>query len=284
MIFYQRLSIRQIKQTIDVGQAAIYTLGVEDWAIGTLKDYLLNKNGNKAYTTNWPIIMPSTKIDNGIITGKIWDLQARFNINNLHFKNNNFNLHEFIKASDPSITDNIAKTIANEINSWFDKIDNSPNTTSANLSNPPYQIPNQIMMTQSELLLINGINNKLYTSLIPHIIAIPIPKETAININTAPLNVLMTLGDGLSIEQAKEIIKLRKDQNGFNKITDFMSSPLFKKTNIKQTEICLLSDYYLVLGNTNFGKYQFTLYSLIEIKHWVGKIKASILWRSRGIL
>lgn len=62
--------------------------------------------------------------------------------------------------------------------------------------------------------MIKDVSAPAYIALEPFITALP--ESTSININTAPKQILMSLGDGLSDTQANELITAR----GENGITD----------------------------------------------------------------
>ncbi|MFO1432223.1 MAG: type II secretion system minor pseudopilin GspK [Candidatus Competibacteraceae bacterium] len=68
-------------------QARLYTLGAEQWAIALLKRDLRNDlEQNERVDTlqeDWATIPPSFPVQGGSITGRIEDLQGRFNLNNL---------------------------------------------------------------------------------------------------------------------------------------------------------------------------------------------------------
>ena len=68
-------------------QARLYTLGAEQWAIALLKRDLRNDlEQNERVDTlqeDWATIPPSLPVEGGSISGRIEDLQGRFNLNNL---------------------------------------------------------------------------------------------------------------------------------------------------------------------------------------------------------
>jgi len=72
-------------------QAYLFALGGEAWAKSVL--FRDKNNSNTSKTDNlfedWAKPLPSTFIEGGTISGKINDLQGRFNINNLYIKDRN---------------------------------------------------------------------------------------------------------------------------------------------------------------------------------------------------
>ncbi|MGI9286223.1 MAG: general secretion pathway protein GspK, partial [Pseudomonadales bacterium] len=63
----------------------------------------------------------------------------------------------------------------------------------------PYRAGNRPMLSASELRLVKGMTPELYQALLPHIVALP--PGTAININTATVNVLRSMGSDSAGDQ-----------------------------------------------------------------------------------
>ena len=68
-------------------QARLYTLGAEQWSIALLKrDLRSDLENNERVDTleeDWATIPPSLPVEGGFVSGRIEDLQGRFNLNNL---------------------------------------------------------------------------------------------------------------------------------------------------------------------------------------------------------
>lgn len=78
----QQLTIRRSTLFQHQQQARLYTLGAEEWAIAILRRDL-EDNQIDHLAEDWATLPPALPIQGGAITGRIADLQGRFNINNL---------------------------------------------------------------------------------------------------------------------------------------------------------------------------------------------------------
>ncbi len=185
-------------------------------------------------------------IDGGLLTGRIYDLQGRFNINSLLKTSpvNNQNpppqpqqnftaeqlifirlLRTFNETDGIEISVEQAQDITNAAIDWLDA-DSIPKPFSgaeddyyADLD-IPYLAANREMLSASELRLVKGMTAELYKALLPHITALP-NTDTKVNTNTATENVLRSLkvaDDGGSVYEPRSLedIKLelerRKEQ------------------------------------------------------------------------
>lgn len=175
-------------------------------------------------------------IDGGLLTGQIYDLQARFNINNLINTpaaqpgtppppEQNFTaeqivfirlLRTFNEIDGIEISVQQAQDITNAAIDWLDA-DTNPKPFSgaedeyyADLD-IPYRVANREMLSASELRLVRGMTAELYTALLPHIVALP-DITTKVNINTATENVLRSLkseNDGGSVYEPRSLEEIR---------------------------------------------------------------------------
>jgi len=83
----QSFTLHRSTLLLNQQQARLYTLGAEQWAIALLKRDLRNDlEQNERVDTlqeDWATIPPSLPVEGGSISGRIEDLQGRFNLNNL---------------------------------------------------------------------------------------------------------------------------------------------------------------------------------------------------------
>src|SRR5690606_27919974 len=93
--------------------------------------------------------------------------------------------------------------------------------------NPAYNPTHQLMKSTSEFRLVKDVSAALYLPLEPYITVLP--ETTAINLNTAPKEVLMSLGNGLTESQVSELIMARSE-NGISDLKDI--NELIKKIDL----------------------------------------------------
>ena len=200
---------------------------------------------------------------NAIIKGQLIDMQARFNLNNLNDKAS-LSFFETLIMHVAKQTDAIQRrSIIDATSAWIHPY-NPAREQDAYLDDylkktPPYYPAYQPMADVSELRWVHGVNNKVYQALLPYVIALPEP--TPINLNTAPLTVLMGLGHGLDASQAHELLAAR----GKKGLTDIATiSPLLKKLDIPNQQITLESQYFLSQAIASIDHRNLTVYTLLK--------------------
>lgn len=87
LITLQGFTLHRSTLLLNQQQARLYTLGAEQWAIALLKrDLRSDLENNERVDTleeDWATIPPSLPVEGGFVSGRIEDLQGRFNLNNL---------------------------------------------------------------------------------------------------------------------------------------------------------------------------------------------------------
>jgi len=295
----QKLNLRRTFNLLNNEQAYMYLLGAEDWAKDILIQDIDPKNNN---TKNNPdnfdyedspndlwnrgndgvigdnIIIP---IENGKVIGKIYDLQARFNLNNIinvavppaiSTQNllNNTALSNLLIAIDDeqNIKNRKNKTIIpTQTDAIVDWIDGDQNALTNGAEDgeylnrkTPYVAANRLMANARELILINEFNNKVYDVLEPYIVALPEP--TPLNINTAdPLQIRMLI-PGISDNDLDAIINARGTE-GFSTRADFTGLSEVP-SSLDPLLFDIRSKYFLLAATVTQGKSVSRLYSIIR--------------------
>ncbi|MFA6054859.1 MAG: type II secretion system minor pseudopilin GspK [Thermodesulfovibrionales bacterium] len=168
---------------------------------------LSNKDMVSQYTESieMPIENPFEDF-NGIITVRIEDEDAKFNLNaiipvNLDKNDPNNPYNCFIRLLKALSLD---VKIADCLVDWLHKKRESI------LSDSEVAAKNSALDSVDELLLINGISGKDYEKLLPYITVSTKRDNLIVNVNRAEAPVLMSLADGISEEKAKNVIQRRK--------------------------------------------------------------------------
>jgi len=198
-----------------------------------------------------------------LITGGLYDLQARFNLNNLQDKKFQ---PLFLRLLENRLTKSNATTrqlIVTATQHWISpqQPDQGQDQFTAHyLHQKPQYLPGfQPMRSVSEFRLVRGVNTKIYQDILPNITALP--EKTAININTAPNLLLKTLGNGLTESQVNELMQARgkKGITAFNEIT-----LLLRKLDIPKTQVTLESQYFLSIAKIATDDIFLTNYTIIK--------------------
>jgi general secretion pathway protein K len=206
--------------------------------------YLLsNKDMVSQYTESieMPIENPFEDF-NGIITVRIEDEDAKFNLNAIIPDN------DFLDESDLSNPYNCFKRllkalsldvkIADRLVDWIDE------NRGARLSDSEVAAKNSALDSVDELLLINGISRKDYDKLLPYVTVSKKRDNLIVNVNRAEAPVLMSLADGISEDAAKKVVQQRKG-NPFTDIQQFNNTAVTSlgsdRIRIDGTVFCIKS-------------------------------------------
>lgn len=256
-----------------------YAQGSIAWAMDQLRNNLDQKKPQQL-TDDTPIALPVVENNGYKISSIIFDLQGRYNINNVN-GNTKADFARLISAVDPSVSTEKALLIANAVSEWV--------STSAAQNEKyyleqalPYRPAHQKMQSVSELRLVKGVTAKLFNALQPHITVLP--SDTTINIQTASAPVLVTLGQTMTLEAANEIIKIRQEKP-FVSAETFSNLDVVKNLGISdlQKKITTESDYFLVETTVSMGDQQVLLYTWLKRKK-EDKAYVNVLSQSKGTM
>ncbi len=277
----QHIDIRRTENTLFIGQAAEYLSGVELWSQRILaKDRKDNKtdDSNEAWATR----LPPLPVEGGYVSGYIEDLQGRININNLQQKD------AAGKRAQARLKRLLAQLEINQglINLLLDWIDADQEVRFPEGAEdgyylglqPPYRAANRILQSTSELMLLKDMTRKQIDKLKPFISTLP--QTTAININTASVEVLMTLADDLSATEIQALVKKREDK-AYQKVADFLAEKVFVGKNISAEDLSVSSNYFLLHAEAGIGtltRYRTCLFERSD----KGQVKT--LMRSEGVI
>lgn len=208
MAVSHQISIHRAETLQDSEIGWWYVEGVEQWVMTILQRDAENSQYD-GLDEPWAQPVDYLPVDEGVLRGRIVDLQGRFNLNNLasadpavyarysaHFQR----LFVLLGAG----AEFEAQAIASVIRDWIDA-DQEPTGFDGAEDNeylgysPPYRTPDRPMVDVSELMAVKGMTREIYELLRPHLAALP-SVGTEINLNTATESVLFSLVDAPSPE------------------------------------------------------------------------------------
>lgn len=114
----------------------------------------------------------------------------------------------------------------------------------------PYRAANRPLASVRELLLVRGVTQAVFEKLAPHVTVIAEP--TAINVNTAPETVLMSLGPGIDRSTATLLINLRETQ-AFTSVDAFLNHPLLLGRLLDPTDLSVRSAWFALSSASEVG-------------------------------
>lgn len=279
-----QVDIYRTRLIINHDKLYLASQAVTFWAMSELGDTkkkfsAANSEGMvSSYPRNMGSIYPSVTL-----SGSIYDLQGRFNLNNLTNKKYILGFINFISATGIQMTPAEKMNLALAINNWVSPYElgvGEDNFLSYYLQQkPPYHPSRQLMVSISELRLIKDVSPKIFVALQPYITTLP--DLTAININTASKQVLMSLNNTMNEQKVEEFIELR-GKNGFTRLEK--ANSLLKKLNVANDQITLESAYFLSVAHASIENLNFTVYTLLKRnRDKKGKITVSILRESFNV-
>ncbi|MEJ1340408.1 MAG: type II secretion system minor pseudopilin GspK [Candidatus Sedimenticola sp. (ex Thyasira tokunagai)] len=252
----QQVDIRKTENLLRMEQAWQFAYGIDSWAKGRLiEDRKENDTDSSQDIWNTPIA--PTDVEGGALSANIEELQGRFNLNNL------------IKEGKPSEVD-LARfrrlltqlgqrpELAEALLDWIDPDMNVRYPGGAEDGmylnrQPPYRSANRPLTDVNEMMLIEGFDAEVVSALQPHVTALP--EYTPINVNSAGTEVLMSLAEGLTSDNA-EALAADREEAPFTGIEPFLGHPSFAGREISTDGLGFACNYFQINGDVHIGRIQ----------------------------
>jgi general secretion pathway protein K len=273
-----QLDIYRTRLTIQSDKLYLASEAITFWAMSELsnpkKQFTKSNIGGlvREFPKQFQSISPNLQSQ-----GRLYDLQGRFNLNNLNDKTY---YPVFLKLLEHILPDvnaqertNIAIATRQWISPYVPGRGNDELVSYYLKQKPPYYPSQQPMQNISEFRLIRGVSAKIYQSLSEYVTVLP--EKTAINLNTASKQLIMSLGNGLTESQAGEIIQARGKKGIIDKKD---MADLLEKLNLRDEQLTLESQYFMSMAVIKDNDLTFANYSIINRnKDKNGKISISLI-------
>ncbi len=243
--------VKRVENQLYGKQAYAYMRGAEGIARKILQQDFEAATDKDHRSEGWLRQTVEFPLEQGIISGTLCDLQARFNINNLlsgTATGNNFTPDQelFIRLLqtlelEQTIDQQEAIDITYAVKDWIDSDNEVSSTGGAENGyytdlDLPMRAANRPMMDISELRWIRGMNPERYRALAPHIVAMPV--GVSLNVNTADLRLLQAINASgllqpLTETEAETLLSdrdgdidgpLSQQETGFDDIAAFVAA------------------------------------------------------------
>lgn len=279
MASQQQLDIRRTSNVMDGDRAYVFALGVESWAQRILVRDRQNSQTDDL-TEDWAQVLPPLSVEGATVMGHIVDMQGRFNLNDLVDNTGKASKQDVDRFRRLLEAVDLNPDLADAVVDWIDPDQNvtfpgGAEDTEYMSLDTPYRAANQPMASPSELLLVKGFDAASYNKLAPFISALPV--HTAINVNTAPAEVLMALVPGLTSGTAKTLVDDAKNK-GFASVGEFTKE--VGNLAVPADAASVSSEYFLVWSDTHFGRGHVQLYTLLSRNS--GAV-VNVMNRSQGV-
>ena len=229
-------------------RAALYAVGLEDWARIYLKE---DREESKTDSLDeyWATGIPGLPIEGGYLTGFVEDAQGRINLNSL--VTSEIALTRFQRLCDNLDVD---VTFIPALLDWIDADFDIRFPDGMEENYQDYRVANREMVDISELLLVQNMNPEIYETLKPHITVLP--GTTTINVNTMSAEIFKTLGPDLDVTAFLEA----RDDEAFSSVDDFIERV---QAPIPVDGLSVDTRYFLARGQVVQGDQTYLLNSLI---------------------
>jgi len=218
------LDVRRTMVLLYRDQAIQVAVGSEGWVRSILREDALQSQTDHLDEV-WATDIPALPIDSehvqGQIFGKLEDLQGRFNVNNLvdsagvvdpaYFEQYQRLLEAL--ALDPALADATVDWLDTDQNETIPSGAEDPLYTGFV---PAYRTADRPISNITELAAVSGMDRISFEVLLPHVIALP--GRTAVNVNTATVQVLQSLGPNIDLSTAEGLVEVREG-GGFSDIS-----------------------------------------------------------------
>jgi general secretion pathway protein K len=270
-IYRTRRMIESDKMQL-AGEAIIF------WAMDRLLDPALQVRSlnDSGKILNYPgslqDIYPDMKL-----TGSVYDLQARFNINNLQSPLFAPMFLKLLGNNMAKVEMNVLKSISRATLHWVNAYQPGRGMddlmTYYSQQTPSYYPGFQSMQSVTEFRLVAGVSAAGYESIRPYITALP--TLTQINLNTASPKILQTLGNGLSDAKLNELLAFRSAKGVFDE-KDFPH--IISQFHIPASQLSIQSQYFLCIGTVKSTDLKLDYYVTFQrIKNRSGGYEVHVL-------
>ncbi|MBF0628735.1 MAG: type II secretion system minor pseudopilin GspK [Magnetococcales bacterium] len=279
MMAAQHLEIRSSGNLLDRDRALQYALGGEGWAMG-----ILTRDASEGPTDHlnepWATALPAIAVGGGTIAGGIRDLQGLFNLNNLLLDGKQ-SPEDFARFTRLLRVVGLESRLAAAVVDWIDADDRVSGPGGAEEGSyygkqPGYRPANQFFVTATELRQVEGFTGEAVALLLPLVTALP--ERTELNINTAPVELLMTLVENMPKADAMALDGKRQQDKGYTNVNDLLNDPLLKGKTVLSGGLGVASHYFLLEQEVRLGRGRTRLASLLLRKE--GGVR--VLRRAQG--
>lgn len=260
----QQVDIRRSGNVYLHDQAYHYSLAGEQWA-GQILARDRRNNETDHLGEDWARQLPPMPLDEGTLSGRLQDLQGRFNLNNLvrqgEVSDVDRERFERLLAAlelEPSLAQAVIDWIDADINPTLP--DGAEDTHYLGLERP-YRPPNAGMASPSELRLVKGFDAQTVRALMPYVTALP--GRTAINVNTAAAPVLAALAPGVDVTAAQALVEARPEA-GYAEVEDLFQESVFAGRETSTQGLAVASSHFLLRIEVRMGSARLTLYSVLQ--------------------
>lgn len=247
---------RQSGLAADRAQAEQLVMAGGDWAGAILRDDRRASGDVDHPGEPWALRLPPMPFENGELAGRIDDQQGLFNLNNL-VRGGKLDLAQYARFQRLLSILQLPAELADALADWLDA-DSVPQPAGGaedayyGALGHPHLAANRPLVDLDELAVVRGFDAGVRSRLAPFVTALP--GTTALNVNTAPAEVLAAVVEGLDLDAARVLVA-RRDGTFYRNDADFLAQ-LGTGATVPVQDIRVGSDYFLVTLRVSYGRAQ----------------------------
>lgn len=259
------LDTRRTQSLLWQEQARLVAYGAEDW-VGDVLARDAQDSEDDHLGELWAQELPALPVEGvgiqGVVAGRLVDLQSRFNLNNLlgaDGRADDIELERFrrllsLVEIDPQRADAVIDWMDGDTEVRFPGgAEDETYTTRV----PPVLTANRPFRSVGELSLIEGFDAEAMRRLRPHITALP--ARTLVNANTATPLVLQVMDENIAASDIQPIVEERQEFGIEDPQVTF--GGLFTAESV--AALGLATNYFELRSVVRIGTVRFTMYSLL---------------------
>jgi general secretion pathway protein K len=258
------MSLRRTENLLHHAQAKLYLQGAEDWARVILAR---DKRDVDYLGEAWAMPLPAVPVEGGEISGRLIDLQSRFNLNALLKTDNTLDpvMQQRLSCILRQAGGQLPETALDSLADWQDA-DSVVRPQGAEdevyrARVQPYRTGNQPLQATKELLLIQGFSPEVVRALRPWVAALPL--SASLNLNTAPLEVLTCL-DAQADSRLWAGFVAERENTPLKDVNDLLGKPPFEG-RINPQGLGVNSKVFLLEAEARVGRTRLRRYSVLLV-------------------
>ena len=243
-------------------QAWEYALGGEEWARQRLAvDYLEDKEQPVDHLhEDWAMPAQTLEIEGGFIEIEIYDLQARFNLNNLVDDKGQINGRQVVVFKRLLQHLGVSAVYADKAATWASYVDDPGDKYGT--EEMPYRAGDTLFGSITEMHLLGDMEPDFYRRIAPYITVLPVPVKP--NINTAPEALLASLVKEVTPEKLNAFIEQRKErEDGYNSGSMYINAMGVQDDEITKEDLAVSSDYFEIRVRAEYNERRSYLISTV---------------------
>lgn len=260
----ENLSLRRHTLFSHQQQARYYLLGAEQWATRILSRDRAQGDVD-SLDEDWASIPPVFPIEGGTLSGRLVDLQGRFNLNSL-LDGDSIDpaqlayLRRLLEARElnPGLAEAIADWLDPDQETRFPDGAEDANYVAAD---PPYLAANRPFVSVTELRLVQGMDADSYRQLAPLLSALP--ATAGLNLNTASPELLQPLVAAGN----PPLLAADRDLQGWeplSSVDEFLATVTLAEPPVNPARLTVGSGYFLLIAEAQVGDARGRLQTLLE--------------------